>query len=824
MVVKHKIKMDLSKPALMPKVDVVQRDQFTRQLELSLYSGGEAWTIPEDISVIIYFVRSDGTGGDYDTLSNGNQAWAASGNVLTVDIAPPVMSQSGPVVMALDLIQGENRVSTFNILLDVLQTLSQSYTPSDEEVSVRAFIPMPQSAEVGQFFQVSKVDEHGRILRVQAVDMPGSEASIEEALAEARKFFVCGEVVAQTVSVTRDFSADSGISVDFNGNRLQGVMYPQEDTDAANKDYVDRVVSRSYVPSYWQDAVDAACEKVTALQDAGGRNAVSFVWFSDCHVNPDSNVPNPGHTGALAAAVMEKCRIPFAVMGGDAARSDGNGLSSENQMRESLLAAEKSFAPIGADRLLQVQGNHDGSWGYQEGLEDPYFCYQMDGRELYGALFREQAEDQRRVFSEDGSYFYVDHPASKTRFVLLNSNWVEDAEDGNGVALRRRMRTFGYGNVQLNWLAGEALHFAEAGWAVVIAAHVPPTADYDATYRDEDILRGILTAFAEGTSYSGTCGTAGEWDYVSVDCDYSSGNLAQIVGFFAGHAHKDTLDVDSYAYPVITITSDGDLSYDETEEERVLGTDNEHALDIVTIDRKNGLVSLTRLGVGGDRAFSIGDGAKVIHTITYSLTNCSLDKTPSGVTSGASLDAVLSINNGYTLEAVSVTMAGEDVTSTAYANGTIHIASVTGAVVITAKAAAAVSSDITNLADTTSADWANDSRLNSSASVVDYSGSCVTNWIACAKGDVIRISGLNILDSTSGYLCYYRNDTSVYESAKLSSYTDHFTVSDSGVISYTVFTISESVPEIWGGKLRFSGALTAASPEDIIITVNEEIQ
>lgn len=739
MVVKHKIKMDLALPAMMPKIDVVQRDQFTREIELSLYSNGMAWEIPEDISVIVYFLRADGTGGDYDTLSNGEQAWSAAGNVLTVEIAPPVMAKAGPVAMALDLIRGENRVSTFTFLLDVQKSLCESYTPSEDGLSVTAFIPMPKTAEVGQYFQVSKVDEKGRILQVEAVAVPGSQASIEEALAEAKKYFVCGEVVAQTVGVTRAFTADGGITVNFGGNRLQGVKTPQLDTDAVNKAYVDQAVGGSVVPDYWQEAVDAACEKVTALQDAGGRSAVSFVWFSDSHVNQDEAVPNPGHTGALAAAVMDKCRIPFAVMSGDAARSDGNGLASEAQIRGSLAAAEKIFAPIGGDRLLQVQGNHDGSWGYKEGLADPYFCYQMDGKELYGAIFRPQAEDQRRVFGGDGSCFYVDHPASKTRFVLLNSNWVEDLEDENGVAQRRRMRTFGYGNQQLNWLAGEALKFHEDGWAVVLAAHVPPVADYDATCRDEAVLRGILTAFAEGTSYSGNYGTDGAWDYVSVSCDYSTGYRAQIIGFFAGHAHKDSLDVSTYAYPVITITSDADLSYDENEQARVMGTDNEHALDIVTIDREHNLVTMTRLGVGSDRS--------------------------------------------YSLEAQEAD---------------------------------------SNLADAGSSEWVNNSRLNSSAEVVEYSGSCVTNWIPCNSGDVIRISGLNILDSTCGYMAFENIYLEAMDCAKCPSYADHFTKTDD-VISYTIFTINQEVSDAWQGRIRFSGALTAASAKDVVITVNQEI-
>ncbi len=740
MVIKHKIKMDLAKPARMPKVDVVQRDQFSRQLELSLYSDGESWTIPEDIRVIIYFVRQDGTGGQYDTLSNGVQAWSFSGNVMTVDIAPPLLSKPGTVVVALDLIQGETRVSTFNILLDVQPTLNGAYSGTEDDFCIRAYIPMPANAAVGQVFQVSKVDGDGYILHVQAVDLPDGKAAAQEVLNEEKKLFVCGDMVAQDVRVLRELSVDSDIYVDLHGNRVQGIHMPEAGTDAANKAYVDQVADRSYVPVHWQDAVTAACEKVTALQDAGGKDTVSFVWFSDCHVNPDSNVPNPGHTGRLAAAVMETCRIPFALMCGDAARSDGNGLTTEAEMRGSLAAAAKLFSPIGADRLLQVQGNHDGSWGYLEGLTDPYFCYQMEGKALYGALFRGQAEDSRRVFGGDGSYFYVDHAASRTRLVVLNSHWVLDETDENGVALHRRMRTFGYGNEQLSWLAQNALHFDAEGWAVVIAAHVPPTEEYDSICRDGAVLRGILEAFVKGKAYSGSYGTVGEWDYVSAACDFSAENGAQMIGFFAGHCHKDTLDVDRYAYPVATITSDSDLSYDESEEARVLGTANEHALDIVTIDRENGLVSLTRLGVGGDRSYA-------------------LKQEPA----------------------------------------------------------------MTNLADTTSADWCNDSRLNSSVQVVENAGSCVTNWIPCSSGDVIRISGLNVLDFTSGYMCYENIYLSALESVKCISYESHFTQED-GVICFTVFSINQEISDAWQGEVRFSGALTADSPEGIIITVNQEIK
>ena len=41
MYVKHKLEIDLSEQEVMPRVDVVEGDQYVRQLELSLLCGGE---------------------------------------------------------------------------------------------------------------------------------------------------------------------------------------------------------------------------------------------------------------------------------------------------------------------------------------------------------------------------------------------------------------------------------------------------------------------------------------------------------------------------------------------------------------------------------------------------------------------------------------------------------------------------------------------------------------------------------------------------------------------------------------------------------------
>lgn len=83
------------------------------------------------------------------------------------------------------------------------------------------------------------------------------------------------------------------------------------------------------------------------------------------------------------------------------------------------------------------------------------------------------------------------------------------------------------------------------------------------------------------------------------------------------------------------------------------------------------------------------------YTITNMLENVTTSNPVTSVSENSSYMSTLTPDDGYTLEGgtVSVTMGGEDITATAYADGVITIAAVTGAVVITAAAVAVESGD-----------------------------------------------------------------------------------------------------------------------------------
>lgn len=79
-----------------------------------------------------------------------------------------------------------------------------------------------------------------------------------------------------------------------------------------------------------------------------------------------------------------------------------------------------------------------------------------------------------------------------------------------------------------------------------------------------------------------------------------------------------------------------------------------------------------------------GGGTLPSYTVTNNLTHITTNNNASSVLYGNSYTATLTADTNYYIDSVAVTMGGVDVTSTAYNNGIISIASVTGNVTITA--------------------------------------------------------------------------------------------------------------------------------------------
>ena len=83
---------------------------------------------------------------------------------------------------------------------------------------------------------------------------------------------------------------------------------------------------------------------------------------------------------------------------------------------------------------------------------------------------------------------------------------------------------------------------------------------------------------------------------------------------------------------------------------------------------------------------TLTDNTSTIYTITNNLTYCTTNNKAQHIDANTKYSATITANSGYTLSTITVIMGGSDVTSSVVNNNTITINSVTGNVVITAKA------------------------------------------------------------------------------------------------------------------------------------------
>lgn len=135
MIVKTKIIMDLLKPTLCPVINAVQGDTYSRGIDISLFAAGVAWEIPDDVTAAVRYRKRDGTKGYYDTLPDGSAAWSAANNVLTVLLAPQMLTVAGPVVTQIEMIQGAKVLATFSMRLIVEENPAGEVFKSEDYIN-----------------------------------------------------------------------------------------------------------------------------------------------------------------------------------------------------------------------------------------------------------------------------------------------------------------------------------------------------------------------------------------------------------------------------------------------------------------------------------------------------------------------------------------------------------------------------------------------------------------------------------------------------------------------------------------------------------------
>ena len=92
MTITHKLKLDLQRKGELQRIDVVQGDALTRQVDLVLENGGKPWLFPICEPVARY-CKPDGTMGVYDTLPTGTPAFS----IIPIFFFRAIISPSCPI-------------------------------------------------------------------------------------------------------------------------------------------------------------------------------------------------------------------------------------------------------------------------------------------------------------------------------------------------------------------------------------------------------------------------------------------------------------------------------------------------------------------------------------------------------------------------------------------------------------------------------------------------------------------------------------------------------------------------------------------------------
>nr|DAH77440.1 MAG TPA: tyrosine phosphatase family protein [Bacteriophage sp.] len=248
-----------------------------------------------------------------------------------------------------------------------------------------------------------------------------------------------------------------------------------------------------------------------------------------------------------------------------------------------------------------------------------------------------------------------------------------------------------------------------------------------------------------------------------------------------------------------------------------------------------GTIKVTMGGVDITEAVFSGTADVLRRTVTRNLTECLSSNTRASVIDGQSYVTTLTANSGFTLNSVSITMGGVDV-STYYKDGIISIPEVTGDIVITATAVAqgpAYTNQLVNAIDMSgnaigkTAMYTNKRYNSSSGAPVDYTGTLITGLIPCAVGDMIRIRWTGKNDDTYQQIKTFKSD----RTQCLTGYCSFAHIAD-GTLGATlvqkdlangIFDFKIGAGSAFNTMAYMAIVLNESDINNVIVTVNEEI-
>ena len=471
---------------------------------------------------------------------------------------------------------------------------------------------------------------------------------------------------------------------------------------------VDEIIQQADIPAYVKTE---ALRVANAVENVRRSDSIVFLAMSDNHyygdqqysdTYPDANgiQTNESNLHAAMAAKILAYALEFDFMAqlGDATwgaqRTTSALLHSQvDDMTRFLRESHKNIP------CFHAIGNHDsGIYYHQQQIADGKTgIFTESGSWLY-ENFTALSESENTVISgqANGGYCYRDFADKKLRVFLLNTSEALVTNQSDKATL----------GSQRKWLADALVNLNSksdaSAWSFIVLSHYP--ADYGNTMP----LSELLKAYVEGGSI-----TIALESGTNTTVSFSGKNSAKMIAQFHGHVHN-FLTSKLYTYQsgkgekydawricipnaqynrenyYNTVGSYTDIVYtDDVTYSKTANGAKDTSFVVNVVNPSEQKIYSICYGAGIDRV--IGYAATVYYSVNATLTNVTLTGGASSVEAGQPYTATLTIPNNYEWKTVKVTMGGTDITESAYSNGEINIAQVTGNIVITASAVEIVS-------------------------------------------------------------------------------------------------------------------------------------
>lgn len=356
-----------------------------------------------------------------------------------------------------------------------------------------------------------------------------------------------------------------------------------------------KLTSESEYPYYIETEVK---EKAVEIQKYQNENTITFAFMTDIHYASNHNhVVRFKRTMNAYRELAKIVSIDKLILGGDYT-NEGCKEYKENTFRELR-------GLIGQHDYFPVHGNHDdGTIWDRAYIKNDKAVNHLTHTDLYKLFYNHLPKCGAEFDPKNHSLYYMcNDNNTKTRYIFLDSGDVPYIHLENGLLKYRGQDIFGLSQAQTDWLANTALKFEKPGWSVLFVTHsliIPTNMENPGILHENmELFRRMIIAYEKGEDY---CDTLGK-DELKVCADYkfSKYERADIIGCFVGDYHYDEIYYYDDKIPVILTGNAVMYDKDPHAEKRTDGTKTEILFDVVTVDKKERKIHITRIGAGNNR-------------------------------------------------------------------------------------------------------------------------------------------------------------------------------------------------------------------------------